>query len=689
MPLSSQPHLRRVSARLLSGMGRTWLLLACTATLPLLLFGGWAGYLSAVQTRTNTFQTATMTADMAAERIVAELAHQLALLRVLAASPALDRLDLPAFRPEAERVRAQQPLWHTVELALPAGAQLLNLLRPPGAPLGRTADQPSLDAVVRTGRAVVGGIGPLGPVSGQRLVTLRAPVARDGALLAVLSAALAPDGIDILLRRAGAPDAWVGVVVDASGHIVARTRAVAGDGADNPLASPTLRAAIAATPDGQLHGRTREGVAVETVYRSLAGSDGWVVAFGIPAELLEAPVRRAMLLLAASGAVGLLLAALLTSLVAHELAQHRANEAERAGRSLRAAEDGRALAVEAAELGVWRWRAASALLDASPRCWALLGLDPPAGTRRAWRYALAAIHPADRAALLGAVRRSLRGGTLDAALRVGDAEPPVQWVRVTGRPVDAPGEEGFVMQGVIADISRSKRREAERRDLLRAMAQGQEEERRRVARDLHDQIGQTVTGLSLGLRTLEARLAGADPGVDERLAWLRCLAAGIGQDIHRAAADLRPAALDDFGLLPALAALAAEWRARHGMLVDVQAVGTVDRLPPEIETAIFRAVQEALTNALKHARARTVSVLLERRTDGLRLIVEDDGDGFDPEAAPPDARPRLGLSGMRERLQMVGGALEVESAPGHGTTLFVTVPYRLPRAPAADAGRAE
>lgn len=683
MPLSPQQFPRRIAARLLSGMGRIWLLLACTAALPLLLFGGWVGYLSAAQTRTDTFRTAMTTADMAAERIAAELAHQLALLRALAASPTLDQLDLPAFRLEAERVRAQQPLWHTVELALPAGEQLLNLLRPPGAPLGRTADQPSLDAVVQTGRAVVGGIGPLGPVSGQRLVTLRAPVARDGALLAVLSAALAPDGIDTLLRRAGAPDAWVGVVVDASGHIVARTRAVAGDRAGDSLASPTLRAAIAATPNGQLRGRTLEGAAVETVYRTLAGSGGWVVAFGIPADLLESPVQRAMLLLAASGAVGLLVAALLTSLVAHELAQHRANEAGRAGRSLRAAEDGRALAVEAAELGVWRWRAAGALLDASPRCWTLLGLDPPAGGRRASRDALAAIHQADRAVLLGAVRQSLQGGTLDAAVRVGDAEPPLRWVRIKGRPVDAPGEEGLVLQGVIADISRSKRREAERRDLRRAMEQGQEEERRRVARDLHDQVGQTVTGLSLGLRTLEERLAGADAGVDERLAWLRRLAAGIGQDIHRAAADLRPAALDDFGLLAALAALAADWRARHGVAVDVQAVGAVDRLPPEIETAVFRAVQEALTNALKHARARTVSVLLEQRPDGLRLIVEDDGDGFDPEAAPPDARPRLGLSGMRERLQLVGGELEVEGAPGRGTTLFVTVPDRVPRAPSA------
>ncbi|RYI95630.1 MAG: histidine kinase, partial [Acetobacteraceae bacterium] len=431
-----------------------------------------------------------------------------------------------------------------MELTDPSGTQLLNLLRPVDAALGRTADQQSLETVVRTGRAVVGGIGPVGPVSGRRLVTLRVPVIRDSTLLAVLSAALAPDGIDTLLRRAGAPESWIGVVVDASGRIVARTQAVVGNAEADPLASVALRGAIATAPDGRLRGRTLDGIAVETVYRTLAGSDGWVVAFGIPVDLLEAPVRRALLLLAAEGTVGLLLAALLVWLVAHELAQRRANEAELAGRSLRVVEEGRALAVEAAELGVWRWRVATSVLDASPRCWMLLGLDP-AGDNRAWRDAVAAIHPVDRATLLGAVRRSLKdGGKLDVALRIGDAEPPARWIRVTGRSVEALGKEDKVLQGVLADISQSRRHEAERRDLLRVMVQRQEEERRRISRELHDQVGQTVTGLSLGLKTLEETLVGSDSAVGERLGWLRRLAAGIGQDIHRAAADLRPAALD-------------------------------------------------------------------------------------------------------------------------------------------------
>ena len=581
-------------------------------------------------------------------------------------------------------MRAQQPLWRTVELALPSGTQVMNLLRPQGTVLGQTADRPSLERAIATGHVIVGGLGPVGPVSNQRLVSLQGPVTRDGTVLAVLSVGMAPDAIGTLLRRAGAPDSWIGVVVDGTGRVVARTRALAED--QGQLAASELRAAIAATPDGVFRGRTLEGVAVETVYRTLVGSGGWVVAFGIPLELLEAPVHRALLVLAGAGGAGLLLAALLTWLVAYELAQRRTDEAERAARSLHAAEEARALAVEAAELGVWRWRPTEDVFDASPRCWALLGGTRPESPD-GWAHALASIHPADRPALEAAVRRSLTGGdALDAALRVGTSDPPERWLRVQGRLLAPSGTEDGVLQGVVADISQSKRREAERQDLLRGMAQVQEEERRRIARELHDQVGQTVTGLSLGLKTLEETLFGpgaiaeVGPAVHDRLAWLRGLAAGIDQDIHRAASDLRPAALDDFGLVSAIGALAARWSEHHGVEVDVQTVGAVDRMQPEMETVIYRVVQEALTNVLKHARARTVSVLLERRNAGLRLIVEDDGVGFQPEVQDGLPRPRLGLglSGIRERLHLVGGSMDVESAPGAGTTLFIQVPDCLP-----------
>ena len=251
-----------------------------------------------------------------------------------------------------------------------------------------------------------------------------------------------------------------------------------------------------------------------------------------------------------------------------------------------------------------------------------------------------------------------------------------RWVRLTGRALEGGPGQPALLHGVVADVSGRKQAEADRVDLLRRMAGAQEEERRRIARELHDQVGQTVTGLSLGLKTLEAALAGpnTDPAVQERLAWLRSLAAGIGQDIHRAASDLRPAALDDFGLPSALKALSAAITERHGVAVDTQIVGIVDRLPSEIETVVYRVAQEALTNTVRHAGAGVASVLLEQRAGGLRLIVEDDGVGFDPASGSEDKHPRLGLSGIRERLRLVNGSLELETAPGAGTTLFVQIP---------------
>lgn len=664
----------RRAVAFLVGAGRVWVLLVTAASLPLLLFGGWVGYLASVQTRAATSRNAGVAVDGVAARIGAELVAQLALLRRVAASTTLDRPDLPAFRVEAERARDEQPLWDMVLLALPSGEPVLTVMPPDGDGPELADERSSLRQVAATRRGAIGGIKPAGPVSGRRLVTLRTPVTRDEQVAFVLSVALIPDGMAALLHEAGMPDDWVGVVLDGAGRIVTRTRTSAND--QGQLASPALRAAITAEPQGVLRSETREGVPVETVYRALPGSGGWVVAFGIPLETLEGPVRRALIVLAGEGFVGLLLAALLTALVARDLAQRRADEADRARRSLHASEEGRALAVEAADLGVWRWKVDADAFDGSARSLALLSIPPRtvgAGPLR-WADATGSLAAADRPALAVQVARCLREAIdLDGEFCI-DGDTP-RWVRMTGRTLDGGPGRPTLLHGVIADVSARRKAEAERLDLLRGMALAQEDERRRIARELHDQVGQTVTGLSLGLKTLEAALAGpaADPAVRDRLAWLRSLAADIGQDIHRAAVDLRPAALDDFGLPSALAALAATVTERHGIVVDAQIGGVVDRLPADIETVVYRVVQEALTNMVKHAGARVASVLLEQRAGWLRLIVEDDGVGFE-NADGAEGRPRLGLSGIRERLRLVTGSLQIETAHNSGTTLFVRIP---------------
>ncbi len=216
--------------------------------------------------------------------------------------------------------------------------------------------------------------------------------------------------------------------------------------------------------------------------------------------------------------------------------------------------------------------------------------------------------------------------------------------------------------------------------MLRRLASAQEEEQRRISRELHDQIGQTVTGLSLGLKALEQGLARGNNGAaaTEQVRWLEQLAAQIGRDIHRTASDLRPTAIDDLGIFKAIEAYVAEWQERYGVRVDIQTFGRDNPLPADVAAVLYRLVQEGLNNVLKHAQASKVSLVLEKKSEGLALVLEDDGIGFDPETSQRNVSggraPGLGLSGMKERVALLGGKIAVESAPGKGSTIFVQIP---------------
>jgi signal transduction histidine kinase len=208
------------------------------------------------------------------------------------------------------------------------------------------------------------------------------------------------------------------------------------------------------------------------------------------------------------------------------------------------------------------------------------------------------------------------------------------------------------------------------RDSLRRVVEAQEVERRRLARELHDETGQALTSILLGLKTFEESLEGEEARA--AAAGLRELVVATLQDVRRLAVELRPAALDDFGLAPALERLGDSFSEQTGISVDLQAA-LPERLLPEIETALYRIVQESLTNVVKHARARNVSILLTRRGAVVAAVVEDDGQGFDPAAVRDGA---FGLLGMRERVALLDGRLDVESRDGAGTTIAVEVPLR-------------
>ena len=208
-------------------------------------------------------------------------------------------------------------------------------------------------------------------------------------------------------------------------------------------------------------------------------------------------------------------------------------------------------------------------------------------------------------------------------------------------------------------------------DSLRRVVEAQELERRRLARELHDETGQALTSILLGLKGLEER--SKDPASRAATEELRELVVSTLQDVRRLAVELRPSALDDFGLVAALERLAASFAEQTGISVDFQTALADERLPEEVETALYRIVQESLTNVVKHARARRVSILLARKNGAVKALVEDDGQGFDPAEQTGDG---YGLVGMRERLALLGGRLEVESGRDAGTTIAAEVPVR-------------
>ena len=242
-------------------------------------------------------------------------------------------------------------------------------------------------------------------------------------------------------------------------------------------------------------------------------------------------------------------------------------------------------------------------------------------------------------------------------------------------------------EALTAALAERERAERERNELLLQLGVAQEEERRRLSRDLHDEVGQHLTALGLGLQAL-SDVVPAGSEVDRRAAQLRELAGTLGRELHALAVRVRPKVLDDFGLIAALTSFAEEWTRQHGIVAEVHAGADLERLPPSVESALYRIVQEALTNVAKHSDATHTSVVVERSGGSVHVIVEDDGKGFDADVvADAGKRPAaLGLLGIRERAALLGGSLQVETAPGAGTTIFVRLPIHTTDAQRHAAG---
>jgi PAS domain S-box-containing protein len=328
-------------------------------------------------------------------------------------------------------------------------------------------------------------------------------------------------------------------------------------------------------------------------------------------------------------------------------------------------------AQEVAHIGGWEWDVVGNQLTWTRETFRIFGCTPES-YRPAFATVMALIHPDDRAGVEEVNERARRGGkdfAYDARiLRPGGG---MRWIHARGHAERNSARQVVRVMGIVQDITERRASEDLRKRLVDRLISAHEQERSRISRELHDGPGQSLTALLVGLRGIEdaQTLAGARLSAARQ----RELVAQIMDELSRLARGLRPTVLDDLGLLAALQ-LASDQAGLFGFEVTLEAKD-IGRLPTEVETTFYRVVQETLTNAARHARARLVRIKVERRRDEARLTVTDDGCGFDVDRVLGGG-VHLGLHGIRERAELLAGKADIQSKPGEGTTIMVTVPLK-------------
>jgi PAS domain S-box-containing protein len=325
-----------------------------------------------------------------------------------------------------------------------------------------------------------------------------------------------------------------------------------------------------------------------------------------------------------------------------------------------------------AGLGCWEWDPASGRVSWSDELYRIYGVERGVFQPSFESY-LECVHPQDRervaARVSGALGGSGRGGFAfeERIVRPGGE---VRELRSHGEVVRDAGGRPVKVVGACLDITEHKAAEAQLRALSRRLVEAEETERRRIARELHDQVGQNLAALNINLDIVTASLQ--DPALRRRMEDSLKLVDGTLQSIETVMSELRPPLLDEYGLGAALGWYAEEYAQRTGIQVSVDKSRDPGKgLRPEAAVALFRIAQEALNNVAKHAGAKLVRIGLWLEGGEMHLHITDDGSGFDLAQA---ARGRWGMTTMRERAEAAGGRFLVDSVPGRGTTVRAAVP---------------
>jgi PAS domain S-box-containing protein len=643
--------------------------------LPALLLAGWLAVWSARSERAQLEQGAMNQARESLAVIDRDITGIQNALEVLAGSPHLQSGDMKAFYDQA--MAASRTIGLLIVLRdLRLGQQVINTKLPWGTPPAAKPPpeiQQAEAELSRTGKPVVSGVF-FGPRLKQHFVTVLVPVFRGGDMSYSLAVGVPLTRFAEILGSLDFHPGQIAIVIDRSNRVVARSQR------HDDFAGIQFR--IPLPPGKQSVQRliNRDGTPFHWFNRR-SDLTGWIISVGLPDRVLEAPSTRAF---ASFAIVGTLLLAFAIAL-SYRLGGRLSRSMGALGIDRKPTREEFEVLFESAPNGVMVVGHDGVIVLVNERLEREFGYrkgelagqtveslvpkrirDKHLGFRQMF-----ALDPQARPMGVG---RELFG------LRKDGSEFPVE---VALNPITTAA--GDLVMAAVVDISARKLSEKrlsaaliERDDFRRRFMQAQEQERLRLAQELHDQTGQSLTAAMLELKGIEALVL--QDGRD-RVARLRDQMEEIGKTLHRVAWELRPASIDEVGLASALDNYISEWSAQYKVEADFFCADRkIDELPDEIRTAIYRIVQEGLTNIAKHAqRPSGVSVVVERRDAGLHLMIEDDGCGFEPEPADGTSgggKAGLGIAGMRERLSLLGGELEIESSPGRGTTIFAKIPLR-------------
>ena len=660
--------------------------LVAAALIPALLFGGWLTLHSAQSERALIERNA----DNKVKEITVDIEHEIAtataMLTALASSHFLQTGDYAGFHRQTVEV-SQQLNVRIVLRDAETGQQIVNASVNWGEPLSQNIAPESYNAMqeaLKTGKATISNVF-YGANANSFFVTAGIPVSRGNRIAYYLMVAIPVDTFADSLKNSGLPAQWIVAMIDRVNSIIARSER------QSEYAGTRVNFDFmgkAPQSEGVNVGPNRFGEEHRWSWRRSAMT-GWIVAVGMPTSVLNAPRNSALATYAAASSTLFVLSLALTYL----LSGYLPHSIGALGIDRTPTKEEFRILFESAPNGVLVVDEKRRIVLANER------LDQKFGYERAELIGKPARilfperfwDPANEAANHAIVSLKPPQAADDrhtCCRRKDGGEFPVE---ILINPI-ATRAGRFAIVTIIDVTPRVQAAErlsaavSERDELRRRLMQAQEEERVRLARELHDQTGQTLTAAMLELKGLEIQYNEAGR---TRIRTLRQRMEEIGKSLHRIARELRPASIDELGLNSALANYVAEWSQQFGIAADFHRGDIdLDTLTDEKRTAIYRIVQEALTNVAKHARGATsVSVLVGRSGSTLQLTIEDNGGGYDV-AAPGGAggthgnlpgRRGLGVAGMRERLALIGGELEIESSTGVGTAVFARIPLDIAR----------